>query len=290
MATLLLGLGNSSCDPDPEAEARGAGRVVVPQGTTVQLHSDLGEGLRFGPPQYAMWQQLFSATPQEAGSTVANIALRHGDGVAHESLGAQADFLEHELVRPGLDGVPDPLLLCTGTPDTCSADVQGVHSCDGALARYPGELHVVVCAALHPVDGDPARSLTTLWNPRTDPEPEDWGSVEPMEVEWRPRAEDLRRVAAYNQRLLGDGYGKELYYLFGGRLLLFSATKSFDQYATECTGYVWRQATVVQGTLTHHWGGGIITDVVEVKGAPRKEHAAIKRAVHGFHLCSVIFG
>jgi hypothetical protein len=56
-----------------------------------------------------------------------------------------------------VDGVPDPIRLCDGTPATCPTDPRQVaagatHTCSGILGTYSGDLYWLACTSI--VGGD----------------------------------------------------------------------------------------------------------------------------------------
>ncbi|RSS79748.1 hypothetical protein [Streptomyces sp. WAC06614] len=113
-------------------DARHSERVAVPGGvSSLEFHAADGRPL-----------------PGPVDGTCANLALGRLDDEWLEHL-VRAEFEGCEVIRPAVDGMADPLVLCTGVDGSCPTtreelDAVGGHTCDGVLAHYAGALHWVV--------------------------------------------------------------------------------------------------------------------------------------------------
>lgn len=147
MSYFFLGHGSLSVDPTvtpPEMEY-----VAIPHGTTIQFYVDTGQLIYITEDDLSSWDTRRVPWPALDSSRVTyNLALHHHAGWAHRP----ETKIEHlDLIRPNRgDG---PLLMCTGTPETCPTDprqiAQGAkHDCEGILAKYQGELHWAACLEL----------------------------------------------------------------------------------------------------------------------------------------------
>lgn len=147
-------LGHGGLDLTPGAFDARMEWVAVPQGTTIQFYADTGQGLVYGSDDLDVWSQLQAPWPAIDSTRVAyNLTLYSARELWDEELKNDPDFGGHTLLRAGVDGVPDPIQLCTGTPDTCPTDPRAVaagatHGCDGILGTYTGDLYWLACTSL----------------------------------------------------------------------------------------------------------------------------------------------
>ena len=152
MGYIFLGHGSLRANPaytDPEMEW-----VAVPQGTTIQFYADTGQGLMYGSRRLDVWSQLTQhLDPVDSTHVTYNLHLSSAKDLWDEELKNYPDFGGHTLIRAGVDGVPDPIKMCTGTRAKCPTDPRQIaagatHTCDGILARYPGELFWLACTSV----------------------------------------------------------------------------------------------------------------------------------------------
>ncbi|MFF3159593.1 hypothetical protein [Streptomyces sp. NPDC057910] len=135
--TRVMGAGVDMLAHSDEIPA-GMDFVAIPFG--IGCYTDEGSGILLGPehtlfaepsPQFTIHSAFHS------GQLIQNIfALRSGPGL-DEDLACHPELCGNVLI-PGLYGVPDPLLLCDGTPETCPTTLeqreQGrMHQCTGIL-------------------------------------------------------------------------------------------------------------------------------------------------------------
>ncbi|MFE5539471.1 hypothetical protein ACFQ78_27475 [Streptomyces sp. NPDC056519] len=151
MGYILMGHGGFV--PDPSVTPPGMESVAIPSDTTIQFYSDAGQRLGFGRAQLDAWTGLDVRAfwpPLDSRNVTYNLAL-YGDPWRWLAvLRNESQFGEHEVILPGIRGVPDPAVLCKGTPDTCPTRPEQVvdgakHDCSGLLARLEGELHWLSC-------------------------------------------------------------------------------------------------------------------------------------------------
>ncbi len=150
-------LGHGELEVDSGAIPAGMEYVAIPAGTTIQFYSDTGQSLMYGSADLDVFAVLNKPWPALDSSRVTyNLSLRSARELWGEELKNNPSFGGHTLIRAGIDG-PDPMLMCTGTPDTCPTDPRHIpsgatHTCDGILGTYSGELFWLACTG---VEGDP---------------------------------------------------------------------------------------------------------------------------------------
>lgn len=153
MAFTAFGIGDVA---DAHEAPLGMEYVAVPPGVEIHCHTDGGLGLVYGRGGLAgvLDQAVPSRVLNSREPAPNSLALRGGPGLHDE------EFLWHhgrdDALRPGLDGVPDPLLLCDGTPETCPTTQEQiergwVHQCTGVLGQpwfqHVHEVHLVWAAS-----------------------------------------------------------------------------------------------------------------------------------------------
>jgi hypothetical protein len=144
-------LGHGALDVDPGVIPQDMEWVAIPPGTTIQFYADTGQGLMYGSADLDVWSQLNTpVAPVDSSNVTYNLALYSAQELWDEELQNDPDFAGNTLIRAGVDGVADPLLMCTGTRDTCPTDPRqvaegAVHQCDGILATYTGDLYWLAC-------------------------------------------------------------------------------------------------------------------------------------------------
>jgi hypothetical protein len=156
-------LGHGALDVDSSVIPQDMEWVAVPQGTTIQFYSDTGQTLMYGSSDLDVWNQLTrQLDPVDPSHVTYNLALSSAKELWAEELKNSPDFAGHTLIRAGVDGVPDPILMCTGhsgkDPDdptkledgACPTDPRQVaagakHVCNGILGKYSGEMFWMAC-------------------------------------------------------------------------------------------------------------------------------------------------
>ena len=134
--------------------------VAIPQGTTLQFFADTGQGLVTNAAHMDVFTELDKPWPALDSSRVTfNLTLSSSPELDIEDLKNNPSFGGAELIQPGLRGVPDPIKLCTGTPETCPTDPRQIpvgwkHNCDGILGTYSGDMYWIACTVV--VGGDKA--------------------------------------------------------------------------------------------------------------------------------------
>lgn len=151
MGYILLGHGDLNLDAS--AVQGGMEYVAIPQGTTIQFYADTGQGLVYGSDDLDVWSQLNTPWPALDSTNVTyNLTLYSAHELWADELKNSPDFSGHTLLRAGVD-LPDPTLLCNGTPETCPTDPRQVatgatHTCSGILGLYSGELFWLACTSV----------------------------------------------------------------------------------------------------------------------------------------------
>lgn len=158
MGYILLGHGTLDLDPSvtsPEMEI-----VAIPQNTTIQFYTDAGQVLWYGARELDLWSRLHAPwAPLDSNSVTYNLALHSDVDSWTQDLRNSLEFDGHTLIRAGVDGFPDPLVLCTGTREICPTGVDQVaagarHGCDGVLGRedLEGDLYWLACTSIEGAD------------------------------------------------------------------------------------------------------------------------------------------
>ncbi|MEV6681958.1 hypothetical protein AB0N09_34555 [Streptomyces erythrochromogenes] len=157
MGYVLLGHGGMDVRADELPPDMGI--IAIPQGTTIQFFSDAGQGLLYGSPDLDMWEQFVPhLTPLDSTCVTYNLTLGSAWDLWDRELRNDPTFGGHELIRPGIGDIPDPIRLCTGTPGTCPTRPAQVaegftHTCDGILGLLQGaDLFWVACTTLDHAD------------------------------------------------------------------------------------------------------------------------------------------
>lgn len=276
-------LGHGGLDVDPRVTPKEMEYVAIPQGTTIQFYADSGQGLVYGSYRLDIWEQLQAPWPALDSSRVTyNLSLYNARELWDEELQNDPQFGGHTLVRAGVDGVPDPLRMCTGTPSTCPTDPRAVakgakHTCDGILGTYAGDLYWLACTSFMRADASVTNAAMSGLqdNVRMGEDPD-----------WVPSDADLEQVATVNGRNVKDaGDGAILDYQLGGFLFLIG-----DGHDGQHSAYARFQGDATAGKLTVH-KGGILSgagslDVEDV--APAKQ-GVVEAAVAAFSEKEVIF-
>ncbi|RSS79389.1 hypothetical protein [Streptomyces sp. WAC06614] len=279
MGHILLGHGGLLVDPSVlRADME---TVAIPRGTSIQFYADTGQLLGYGAEELALWERIRPWwAPLDSRHVTYNLVLESSD-TYEEDLRDDPWFGGHRLVRPGIGDVPDPVLLCAGTPDTCPTRPEQVaagarHRCRGILGREDmvGELHWVACTA---VVGSPHQAVVAA---ALHGRPARTMLGEHPDRALRMDECDLRAVAEVNGAVVhAAGDGESLEYLLGGSAFLISpADRCAHLRAHE--RYALCQEDVVDGVLTvrrasEDWPDG----VVEVTDVPYDRQDLVQAAL-----------
>jgi hypothetical protein len=143
-------VGHGGLDPaDSAAYNKGMGVVAIPPGTTLQFYTDAGQTVRIGDIASAFAQLQAPWPPLTSENVTYNFSLTpESEDVINQWTSAIAGS-GHELHAPGQGGLPDPIVLCDGTTETCPTDPRqnSAHGCTGLLGRFTGDLHWIACTA-----------------------------------------------------------------------------------------------------------------------------------------------
>jgi hypothetical protein len=273
MGYILLGHGGLDVDRkrlDPEMEF-----VAIPAGTTLQFYTDAGQGLVYGARHLDLWEQMQAPWPALDSTRVTyNLTLYSARELWDEELKNNPSFGGHTLVRAGVDGVPDPIRMCTGTRKTCPTDPRQIaggwkHGCDGILGTYAGDLYWLACSVFE--NADRQVTDTVMGGRSTD-------VLMGTDPEWVPGEADQEAIASVN----GDNVkavddGDELPCQVGGFVLLIG-----DGHDTEHSAYARFQEDQVAGTVTVHKGGFTDPGSLEFKGIPPSKEGVVESAVSRF--------
>lgn len=159
MGYILLGHGDLNVNPSLTPPAMEI--VAIPPGTTIQFFADAGQDLCYSSELLDAWEHLEAPWPRlDSSSVTYNLSLESAWEYWDEELKNDPQLGGHQLVRAGIGDVPDPIRLCTGTPDTCPTDPRQVaegwtHTCDGVLGRaeFQGEdLYWLACVPMDMAD------------------------------------------------------------------------------------------------------------------------------------------
>lgn len=273
MGYILLGHGGldvTGSGVDPAMEI-----VAIPQGTTIQFYADSGQGLVYGSHDLDIWEQLQAPWPALDSTRVTyNLALYNAAELWGEELKNNPSFGGHTLLRAGVDGVPDPILLCTGTPDTCPTDPRAVaagatHNCDGILGTYTGDLYWLACTSFVGVSKDLATAA--LGGRSTD-------VAMGFDPDWMPSESDLDAIAAVNRDNVKDtDDGDSIGFVVGGWVMLIG-----DGHDGTYADYAGFQEDVAHGTLTVHKGGVFSAGSIDVTGVPPAKQGVVESAISRF--------
>jgi hypothetical protein len=168
-------LGHGGLDVDPRVTPADMEFVAIPEGTTIWFYADAGQGLLYGSRHLDIWDQLQAPWPTLDHTRVTyNLVLHHATELLPYNLQGDPQFHGHTVVRPGVDGAPDPLRMCTGDRDSCPTDPRAVaagdtHTCGGVLGTYTGDLHWVACTFFARADGSRRPPVRTIAPPEPSP-------------------------------------------------------------------------------------------------------------------------
>jgi hypothetical protein len=158
-------LGHGALNIDPSVTPQDMEWVAVPQGTTIQFYADTGQTLCYNHKELDAFSQLTRhLDPVDSTHVTYNLLLYSAKELWDEELKNSPNFGGHTLIRAGIDGVPDPTRMCTGTRDTCPTDPRQIasgatHNCDGILAKFKGEMHWLACTSITKAKDGKAEAL-----------------------------------------------------------------------------------------------------------------------------------
>ncbi|MFF4369440.1 hypothetical protein [Streptomyces sp. NPDC001594] len=229
MGYILLGHGD--LDIDPTATPPEMDIVAIPLGTTIQFFADAGQNLCYGSQCLDAWDQLKPPWPPlDSRHVTYNFSLSSAWEHWEEELANDPHFGGHQLIRPGIGDIPDPVRLCTGTPATCPTSALRVregdtHHCDGILGRPEFQGEDLFWLACSPIDvtarsvidaarnGSPSAvhlgddpDQAVLWDASAQPD------VDAVNVTWLEGAPDgqvLRYALGGGVLLIGGGHVRE---------------------------------------------------------------------------------
>jgi len=268
-------LGHGGLEVDAGLIPAGMEIVAIPAGTTIQFYADSGQGLVYGSEDLDIWEQLQAPWPALDSTRVTyNMALSSAKELWADELKNNPSFGGNTLIRAGVDGVPDPLLMCTGTPDTCPTDPRQVatgarHGCDGILGTYDGDLYWLACTSFVGVSKD--LETAALGGRSTD-------VVMGFDPDWVPGEQDFDAIAEVNRaNVKSTDDGNSIDFVVGGWVMLIGDghQESYDQYASF-------QEDVVHGTLTVNKGGMRSAGSLEVSGVPPAKQGVVEAAIARF--------
>lgn len=273
MGYILLGHGGLDVDTSvtpPDMEF-----VAIPQGTTIQFYADSGQGLAFNSAQLDIWEQLQAPWPALDSSRVTyNLSLYSAKELWGEELKNDPAFGGHTLVRASIDGVPDPIRMCTGSRETCPTDPRQVaegatHTCDGILGTYTGDLYWLACTSFS--NAAPSLENAALSGASAN-------VVLGADPDWHPGDSDLDAIAEINKKNVQSASDAEtLPYVVGGFVFLVG-----DGHEQSYVHYAHIQHDTVEGTVTVRKGDGLDSETLEVVGAPPAKQGVIEDAVSRF--------
>lgn len=275
-------LGHGGLDLDPSATPPDMGVVAIPAGTTIQFYADTGQGLVYGSGHLDIWSQLQAPWPAlDATNVTYNLTLYSATELWDDELKNDPDFGGHTLLRAGVDGLPDPIMLCSGSPDTCPTDPRqvaagAVHGCDGILGRYSGDLYWLACTSLSNASNN--ESGMVLAGSSTD-------VVMGEDPDWLPEDADFAAIAEVNRaNVKAAGDGDDLDYVIGGFVFLIG-----DGHDSKHEEYARFQEDIAEGTVTVNKGGAFSAGSLEIAGVPVSKQGVVEDAVGRFSDKEIVF-
>ncbi|RSS79754.1 hypothetical protein [Streptomyces sp. WAC06614] len=261
--------------------------IVVPRGTTIQLYTDGGQGLVIGPDELDVWSQVFCAAAVDAGTGLHNLVLHGGDDLANDQLASDLERGGHTLIRPGVDGMPDPIRLCTGTPRTCPPPVdpfgeEVTHDCGGLLGllgRLPGPqgvVHWLECA-----------SITDTRRPVTTPERAEQRTHVAWDPNWVPDEAAQRAIARVNRRIVRAASDRTIVnFVIGGSAFLIGDSRLPDPFSCHHPMHAYYVRELQADNLVHGkirvrrpwWENGWF----DVAGVPQHRETLVRECIARF--------
>ncbi len=268
-------LGHGALDVQSGTIPEGMEILAIPQGTTIQFYADSGQGLVYGSGDLDVWEQLQAPWPALDSSNVTyNLSLFSATELWANELKNNPSFGGHTLIRAGVDGVPDPILMCTGSVDTCPTDPRAVatgatHTCDGILGTYSGDLYWLACTSFSGVSKD--LETAALGGRSTD-------VAMGANPDWVPDDSDFDTIAAINRdNVKATADEDSIDFVVGGWVMLIG-----DGHAEGYVDYAYFQSDAARGQLTVNKGGAFSAGSLDVTGVPPAKQGVVESAVARF--------
>ncbi|MFJ5646187.1 hypothetical protein [Streptomyces sp. NPDC093223] len=290
MGFILLGHGKLEVDrmrTRPEMEF-----VAIPRGTTIQFYCDSNQFLRYGPKELDVWEQLQAPWPPLGEHEVTyNFTLLSAEDMWQRELANNPAFGGNTLFRAGIDGVSDPIQLCSGTPESCPTRPEQVaqgmtHKCDGVLGTLSGQLYWLACTQFVRVAPEDEFLLEASLAGRSA------SVLLGEDPDWVPGEADQQAIAQVNARnvmnaprVKGPGTGVTLNYKLGGFAFLVGHGHSdrHTQYAQYQGDDSFRGRLRV---VDNKFGG---FDRFEIAGVPPRKQEIVRAAVSMFADVEITF-
>jgi hypothetical protein len=268
-------LGHGGLDVQSGTIPEGMEILAIPQGTTIQFYADSGQGLAYSSAHLDIWEQLQAPWPALDSTNVTyNLTLYSATELWDEELKNNPSFGGHTLIRAGVDGVPDPILMCTGSVDTCPTDPRAVaggatHTCDGILGTYSGDLYWLACSSFSGVSGDIVGAAMGGQGSNV---------VMGEDPDWQPEDADLDAIAQVNrENVKATGDEESIDFVVGGWVMLIGGG-----HPQNYVNYAGLQSDTVRGQLTVSKGGVFSSGSLEVSGVPAAKQGVVEAAVGRF--------
>ncbi|MFF0219103.1 putative adhesin [Streptomyces vinaceus] len=210
-------VGHGAFDADPGVTPQEMEIVAIPDKTTIQFYAHMGQGLGVTSADLAGWYQIPAPWPHLDHRHVTYNLTLYGfeDGGAWvEASGFPTDGPD-TVVMAG----PVPIRMCEGTPETCPttpAQVADgmVHSCEGILGTYSGDLHWVACTGVEHATEETMRAVRAGWDGAAG------GAHLGQSPDRRLTDEDQRHADGLNRANLQADEGASVEYLLGASAFL----------------------------------------------------------------------
>lgn len=277
-------LGHGSLNADPLVTRRDMEIVAIPQGTTIQFYADAGQALYYDSRDLDAWDRLQAPWPPVDSRRVTyNLSLSSAREDWAAELQNHPTFGGNKLIRPGVDGFPDPFRLCTGTRRTCPVRPEQVaagaeHHCNGILRHLRGsDLHWLACTTIRNAD----RSVLEAANAGRRR-----SVVLGDEPDWMPDEFALQAVAEANRTALERAYdGEVLACAIAGSLFVIG-----EGHAPQHQNYaLYEDGSVDCGLTVRKEGAWGVIDGVEVEGVPPDLQDVVRSTIARFSDTAVRF-
>lgn len=250
--------------------------VAIHPGTTIQFYADSGQGLWYGSHHLDNFEQLQAPwAPLNSTHVTYNMTLYSARELWDEELKNSPAFGGHTLIRAGVDGVPDPIKMCSGTRSTCPTDPRRIvagdrHRCDGILGQYSGEIFWLACTSFVRADKGVVASAMAGTSA---------GALLGADPDWQPSESDQEAAAEVNKRNVKDTPDDgEIAVKVGSWLALIGSGHSGQH-----VQYVRMQGDVGDGTITVHKGGiGRGAGSLDVSGIAPAKQGVVEAAIQRF--------
>ncbi|MFF4704767.1 hypothetical protein ACWC4D_29830 [Streptomyces sp. NPDC001288] len=284
MGYVLFGHGGIHLEPGfihPEM-----GTVAIPQGTTLQVYSDAGQTLVYGAGSLDIWERLQAPWgPLDSSQVTYNLVLENSEESWQEELAHHPRFGGHELIRAGRRGVPDPIRLCDGTPDTCPTRPEQVaegatHQCDGILGNFHGDLYWLACTSFVGLRGENRASVYAALEGHTRSVP--MGT----DPDYVPTETDQRTIAQINGATIRNARTDDsIPFMLGGFAFLIGEDHGVQHYLYA----KFQGLDSFTGTVTVHTDASGVADSLIVSGVPPYKQEIVRASVSLFGAMEVVF-